>query len=169
MMKPKVQWKRGSDYNVDPVLAYTIVEQLRKENNGNVTAEALVQVASAKRNPLHAEFTWDDTEAAREYRLVQARSMLRSFHVVRDELKTDRPQRVYQVVRERVTDKAGTSRARHVYKTIDDIMRDPDLRAEVLQRALRELISFRQRYRDLNELAVILRSIDDTLEKIKLA
>ena len=165
-MKVQVQWKRGSDYKVDATVAYKVVEQLREQNDGAVTAEGLVKVAETKRNPLHHEFTWDDSVAGHEYRLIQARSMLRSFHIVREDISTDRPQRVYQVVRQPM---AGSTRARHAYKSVDDIMKDDNLRAELLQRALRELISFRQRYRDLNELAVVLRSIDETLEKVVVA
>lgn len=158
-----IRWKSGSSINIDPKIAYQAVEEIRAKHDGDATAEAIVAAAKAKRNPLHDAFTWDDTEAGREYRLTQARKIMRSFVVVRDDIKTERPQRVYEVVR---TKQADTPRIKHVYKTVDDIMANEDLRGELLGRALRELISLRNRYRDLQELAVVIRAIDETLETL---
>ena len=159
----KIQWKSGSSFKVDPQAAFDSVEQIRKRHNGNVSADAIVSAAKAKRHPLHPVFTWDDSEAGNEYRLEQARMMMRSFVVIRNDITSDRPQRAYEVVR---TDQASSPRIRHVYKTVDDIMKDSDLRGELLGRALRELISLRNRYRDLQELAVVIRAIDETVESL---
>jgi hypothetical protein len=43
------------------------------------------------------------------------------------------------------------------------------LRAELLGRALGELVSIRNRYRDLQELAVVMRAIDEVVEKCEVA
>ena len=163
----KVQWKQSANHKVDASVAFEVVEAIRAKNNGSATAELVVNVAKAKRNPLHDEFEWDDSVAGHQHRLTQARGLLRNFVVVRDDITTDRPQRVYQVVREAEQKKPG--RIRHVYKSTEDIMHDEDLRAELLHRALRELISFRDRYRDLQELAIVIRTIDETLATVEVA
>lgn len=157
-----VMWKQGTQHRVAAEVAFDVVEQLRKKNDGDVDAEMLVKAASAKRNPLHAEFEWDDTEAGHQFRLSQAREVLRHLVVVRDEISSERPQRVYEVVR--LPKEEENTRAKNVYRTVDQIMADPDMRAELLGRALKELISIRNRYRDLQELAVVMRSIDEVVE-----
>lgn len=159
-----IQWKSGTQFKVDPEIAYNEIEVVRKAKGGSASAEDVVARAKSKRNPLHAEFEWDDKVAGHEYRLYLARNMMRAFVIVRDDLKTDRPQRVYEVVREKQEEKG---RVKHVYKTVDDIMKDTDLRAELLGRALSELISIRNRYRDLQELAIVLRAIDTLVEQME--
>lgn len=159
-----VKWKPGTQHRVGADVAYTVVEELRKKNNGDVDAELVVKAATSKRNPLHAEFEWDDSAAAHEHRLGQAREILRHLVVVREEIKTDRPQRIYEVVR---LPKQDDERPKNVYRTLEQIMEDPDMRAELLGRALRELISIRNRYRDLQELAVVIRSIDELVENFE--
>jgi hypothetical protein len=161
-----IKWKKGTNWKVDAEKAHVEIEKIREKNKGSVAAEDVVQAAKAKRNVLHQEFEWDDAVAANEHRLVTARNMMRSFVVVREELKTDRPQRVYEVVKDVVKTEPKT-RTKHVYKSVDDIMKDTDLRAELLGRALNELISIRNRYRHLQELAVVLRAIDETVEKLE--
>ena len=159
----EIRWKNGSQFKASPDVAHKTVEDIRKKNGGSASAEQIVQAAKAVRNPLHADFEWDDPTAAHEHRLHRARVMMSSFVIVREDLKTGRPQRVYEVVRE---PQVGKHRVRHVYKTVDDIMKDTDLRAELLGRALKELISIRNRYRDLQELAIVLRAIDTVVEQL---
>lgn len=58
-----------------------ILREIEERNNG-LTAEAVVEAAKPVTSPLHARFTWDDTRAAREYRIMEARVLIRRFHVV---------------------------------------------------------------------------------------
>lgn len=48
---------------------------------GRVTAEQLLASARSPKSPLHVWFLWDDTEAAHQYRLSQARSLIRSVQI----------------------------------------------------------------------------------------
>lgn len=161
----EVKWRSGSRFPVDADIAHKEIERIRIKNGGEALPEDVVEAASKARNPLHKAFEWDDSIAANEHRLATARKILHSIVVVRGELSTDRPQRVYEVV----TKPAASSeeKPRKVYRTAEDIMKDPEMRAEVLQRALKELISFRQRYRDLQELAIVMRNIDELCETIE--
>jgi len=157
----EIRWKQGSAFKAKPEAAYKEIETIRKKNGGEVTADAVVERAKALRNPLHNDFEWDDSVAAREHRLATARYIMRSFVVVRKEIKTDRPQRVYGVVKQ---PQVGPGRAKHVYQSMDDILSDVDLRSEFLSKALSELLRVRNKYRDLQELAVVMRAIDEVLE-----
>lgn len=159
----EIKWKGGSQHKVDAKVAYEVIEAVRTKNGGDVTADAVVEVAKSKRNPLHPEFIWDDTEAGHQFRLTQARKMLRSFVVVRGEIATERPQRVYEIVKVPQKEDEKPTR-KNTYRTVEQVMADPDTRAELLGRALRELITIRNRYKDLQELAVVMRAIDAVLE-----
>lgn len=157
----KISWRSGSRFPVEAEVAHKEIERIRNKHAGEAKPEDIVAEAKKQRNPLHAAFEWDDSIAANEHRLETARTILRSIVVVRNEISTERPQRLYEVVTKQAT--SPTAKARKVYRTTDDIMKDEDMRAELLGRALRELISFRQRYRDLQELAVVLREIDEVV------
>ena len=160
----KIVWKSGSQFKVDVEVAYREVERIRAKNGGNATAEAVVEAAKSKRNPLHEEFEWDDEAAANEFRLTQARSLLRSIHVIRDEVASDRPQRIYEVVTIRGDDE---KKVRKVYQSVEEIMADPDSRAELLARALSELVAWQRRYRNLQEWAVVFRAAGKLLETVE--
>jgi len=161
-----ITWKRGTHYKVDAEKAHAAIEKIRTKNDGKVEAADVVKAAKGSRHILHSEFDWDDESAAHEHRLHTARKILQSFVCVREDVKSDRPQRVYEVTRE---PSEPNKRIRHAYRSVEDIMADPDTRAELLGRALRELVSFRDRYRDLQELAVVIRTISETLETVEVA
>ena len=48
----------------------------RDNADGLLVAEEVVEAAKDEDSPLHECFTWDDTEAAKQYRLVQARRLI---------------------------------------------------------------------------------------------
>ena len=159
-----IKWKSGASFKAPADKAHAEIEKIRLKH-GSVAAEQVVTVAQSNRSILHGDFEWDDKVAGHEHRLETARKLLRSLVIVRDELRTERPQRVYEVVRD--TAAKTTPRIKSVYKTLEDVMSDENLRAELLGRALRELISIRNRYRDLQELAVVLRAIDKVVNTVE--
>jgi hypothetical protein len=48
---------------------------------GRLTPENVVRTARNKNNPLHAQFEWNDSAAARKYRTYQARELIHSFNI----------------------------------------------------------------------------------------
>src|SRR4051812_35266483 len=48
-----------------------------REKRGTLTPEVVVEEAADPSHPLHHRFEWNDDEAARKYRLLQAASLLR--------------------------------------------------------------------------------------------
>lgn len=44
---------------------------------GEVTASKLVETAKAKSSPIHDQFEWDNDKASHEYRLIQARRIIK--------------------------------------------------------------------------------------------
>lgn len=65
------------------------LERITKRNHGVLTPDAVLADAQDKSSPLHDQFTWDDTEAAHQWRLEQARTLIRSVRVeIQTETKT---------------------------------------------------------------------------------
>lgn len=54
---------------------------LADTNGGKVTPEQVLAAASEPSHPLHGRFTWNDSDAAHQHRLDQARSLIRSVRV----------------------------------------------------------------------------------------
>lgn len=54
----------------------------RLEREGTITPDAVVEDARNVASPLHDLFEWDDSKAAHEYRLDQARAIIRTVRVV---------------------------------------------------------------------------------------
>jgi hypothetical protein len=160
----EIKWKTGSQHKVDPEKAYTEVERIKAKNGGVVTAGLVVLEAQKKRNPLHKEFEWDDSIAAAEYRMEQARRMLRSFIVTYQE-SPHIESRAYEVVTE-----VGTrdESPRKVYKTTKEILQDPIQRDELLGRAINDALAFRRKYHELSELAQVFHEIDDLVVNMKI-
>jgi hypothetical protein len=54
---------------------------LAEKHGGTITPEIILAEAKRKRSPLHGFFCWDDTEAAAEYRRIQAQQLIRRIKV----------------------------------------------------------------------------------------
>lgn len=57
------------------------LEKIRKENGGLLSPEKVVERAKNPKSVLHSWFCWDDTKAANEYRIYQARNLIRQITV----------------------------------------------------------------------------------------
>jgi len=57
-------------------------------------------------------------------------------------------------------DEETTTRA---YWTLEDVLQDPQARAELLGRAINEAVAYRKRYSQLSELVLVIDGIDKTL------
>lgn len=119
-------------------------------------------IAWAKKHPgsaLHAAFEWNDTIAAEQYRIVQARSFLRLLVEVPEGSKV--PVRILASLRQ---DRGGEG-----YRFVQDILSDANQKAALLQQFLDEMIAYEQRYKHLQELAGVFKAIsrvrDKTLKK----
>lgn len=121
------------------------LESLAKAHGGSITPEQVLEFAEDPDTALHKRFCWDDTEAAHQYRLAQARQIIRVTVTVRD-----LPQH-----KTRVFVNLKDDRPKSKYRLMVDVMDSPDLRDQLLDTALSELESFRRKYDHLEELAEI--------------
>lgn len=128
------------------------IELLRKKNHGEITPEDVLEDAKHDNSPLHDYFEWSDSEAARHYRLQQARGLIRS--VVAVYTQPDKP-----AVRARAYVHIAEPSAPH-YRETSHAMSLTKTRELVLKRAWDELKAWKTRYRDLEEFAGFIRVID---------
>ena len=140
------KFKSGSHIKADPQRAGEMLERLEAENN--LTAKALVDANRAEDAPLHNEFEWNDSVAAEAYRETQARHIINCIEIVREEKE---PVRAFFSI----------SRAEPEYRHIDAIMKEADKRQALLNMALAELLSFKKKYAQLEELAAVFTAIDE--------
>jgi len=112
--------------------------------------QAVVSFAEDPRTALHSAFTWDDTEAAREYRLWQARQVLRvAVWTCPD---SSEPVRMYVSLQNDRGKEGG-------YRAVEDVLKDSDLRKQMLAEALAELEVFQRKFRLLSELKPVFAAV----------
>lgn len=105
----------------------------------------------ARKHPdsaLHGRFTWDDTKAARAYRLWQARELIVEVKITWPDLT---PRQAYVSV---AKDRGGRG-----YVALVDVMGDEGRRRDFLAQALAEYERMGEKYRDLVELAGVRRAV----------
>lgn len=129
------------------------IETIR-EKNGKVTPELVVEFAKDKKTALHGRFEWDETKAAAAYRIEQARRVLRVFVKLEDG-ENGNPVKVRAFISLPSDRKIGNE-----YRTIEDVLKNPEWRSEMLDMAKKELKSFKEKYRAFSELAGIHEEID---------
>lgn len=67
---------------ISPKTAVDSLMNIYKKNHNQLTPESVVKAASSPRHPLHPCFEWDDEKAGEQYRLHQARNLIRCVQVV---------------------------------------------------------------------------------------
>jgi hypothetical protein len=138
----------------------TELEQIRDAHDGQIPPEAVVAFATNKNTALHAEFEWDNTEAAHQFRLEQARRIIRlNINIVPTENGNVRVPMYVSLVSDR---KNGSG-----YRTLNDVMSDEDMREQFLQQALDDFQRVRRKYETLQELTPVFSALDRVAIKIK--
>lgn len=134
------------------------LEVLAKEDqDGLVQPEKVVEAASSPESALHKYFEWDDSEAAHQWRLAQARKLIVRV-VIKD--SDTRPVRVNVVVRH----SDGTERRGYV--PVDRAMSDEDMCAQVIYDTKRALISYRTRLAAFGQAEAIVARLDEVLKSM---
>lgn len=151
------KWKRTPKGKVDAQVAGEHIEEI-KEKRGGITPQLLVIEAKKKRSPLHNCFEWDDSAAAEQYRIVQAREILR-YLVVVIELETENEEEIY--VRGFVAPLDTDEDSQTSYLTISEVMADEDLDRAYKQQILRELKAIKHKSKSYDEFSKVNRAIEE--------
>ena len=134
------------------------IKRLTAINGGIITAEELVNFARDAKSPLHKFFEWNDTAAARQYRILQARDILR---IVVEIVPNGNRNETMRVTAHLTSDTKGG------YRLTTDILSDEEMTAQLLSDALAELTAFQNKYRRLKQLSSVFTAIEKTATKLK--
>lgn len=131
--------------------AQKYADELRSlyEEHGSLNPADVVEWARLHpESALHGRFTWDDTKAAHEYRLWQARQVITEVEVVWPDGKT-RQAYVSEIPR----------RGKEGYSALVEVISDEERRAMFLAQALDEYERVGAKYADLQELTEVRASV----------
>lgn len=110
----------------------------------SILPESIVEKGKDESTELHKCFEWDDTEAAKMYRIKQARQIVEGLHIV----ILDKPETV-EIQKPRVFYHITGSPG---YTPTLKILSDEDKRLRLLEQAKAELKAFKVKYAMLTEL-----------------
>ena len=128
------------------------LEYLKDRCHGELTPQDVLDDAKSHNSPLHTFFEWDDTAAAEQYRLHQARGLIRSVVAVYvDDVRPAQRMKAFVHVPE--------PGAPH-YRDTSHALSQEKTRDLVLKRAWRELVQWKNKYKDLSEFADIVAAAD---------
>lgn len=119
-----------------------------KDDLGALTPEVVVSESMAEDAPLHAAFEWDDAAAGHEFRLIQARNIIRSVHIVAED-GADLGCKYFHITTD---DGSGE------YVAAVDVLGDDDLFARAQAALMIKLDGARKALSDLERLAVRMNS-----------
>lgn len=134
------------------------LERLRAQCKGELTPQDVLKDAKHNNSPLHSFFEWNDGEAAEQYRLQQARGLIRA--VVAIYTSPDKP-----AVRQKAYVHISEPGAPH-YRETGHAMSQKATRDLVLKRAWQEFQSWRKRYETLKEFSDLFEVADKIAENL---
>jgi len=127
----KYKAKKGAGFNDDDaqVIGQTI-EDLR-DSKGHITPIEIVENAKNKKSPIHNFFEWEESKAAEQYRLQQARNLVN--HIV--EIVVIQGEEIEQ----RSFFSVNVENNGKVYVTLKDAIENEDYREQLLNKAITQL------------------------------
>lgn len=133
------------------------LKRIASENGGLLQPETVVQEARPASSPLHSRFEWDNTVAGQQYRIWQARHLIRiSVEVLAG---TKESMNVFVSLSPDRNKESGG------YRVLTDVLTDKQMRLQMLHDALEELELFREKYKRLKELSEIFSAIKKARKK----
>lgn len=152
----KYKAKKGARINdFDAQVIGQRIEELSHDRA--ITPDDLVQDAKIEGSPIHSYFEWNNESAAHQYRLVQARELIRSIVI---ETKGGETVRAFHNVYLEEFEE-------NKYVSLDKALESEPLWKQVVSIALREANAWKLKYQTYSELDPIVEAIDLTLEKLK--
>ena len=132
-----------------------VVQSLERKH-GLVRPSDLLEVAQNPESPIHDLFEWDDTEAAKKFRQIQAGKLIVSVKI---ETPEGRKQEFYQVQVNPFS----------AYASVAHMQSDEELHQRAVKNALNEIDHWNRKYQELSELEGIvdLERVEEVKEEIK--
>lgn len=168
-MKPVFKFRDGCHLHGDAQAVGERLESIRQANS-LLTPSVVLADAENDSSPLHPFFEWDDTTAARKYRVNQAGHLIRSVQVTFSDLPAE-PSRQVEIAGIENQSQADQSPVRAFVSIRSDegdfsyvgtmqAMSDPTMRLQVLEQAHNELSAVGRKYRELSELSKVFQALE---------
>jgi len=154
-MAVRYAWKPGSRVRLDPERAGKEMEDVRRQNGGALTPDALLERARSSNSAVHDHFEWDDGKAAHLHRISQAGDLIRAITIDVTHSNVEPPKTIRAFV-------SVEREGQRSYTSTVHALSDADLRRQVVAKAWADLEAWRERHRDLTEFARIFSAMDDT-------
>jgi Ran GTPase-activating protein (RanGAP) involved in mRNA processing and transport len=127
---------------------------------GGLSVRDIINEARRKDSPIHGEFEWDKAKAHAIYLENRARQLIRDWYVTKS-IGVEEVVRVRRMVSLAVPGAPPSRR----YHMLESVLTDEVQTAAMLQDALRELSSFKRKYRHLSALSDVMQAIDDVTDR----
>ena len=143
---------QGTMQGTDPVVVAEL-RRLSQENDGVLTPEAVVEAARPEDSVLHGKFEWEDSTAAHNWRLFQARNLLRVVVIYIGPPTNQICTPVFvSLTPDRINEGGG-------YREIETVLSSAEQREQLLADAVEEMRCFRRKYATLKELEQVFRAM----------
>jgi hypothetical protein len=144
------------------------LEQIREANGGMLYPKSVVDFARDENTELHSKFEWDDTIAGENYRIWQARKVIRA--VVTIIPHKNEPYEVQTYVNMAADRYQGEEKRDTIggYRCLVDVLSTPALRNTLLEEALAEFESWERKYQMISELVEIFAAAKTVKQKAAL-
>lgn len=139
---------------------------------GEVSPQRVVDEARNEEHPLHGDFEWDDTTAAHEYRLKQARTIIRCIMVTTNNAAGNvETVPVYTSLVLPAPMASGDEDMQTVrcYVTHEQIMSNDELRRRDLKRLVGRMMSMRSELSCHDETKPLVRELDRLHKRLELS
>ena len=163
MVYKNYTWRAGARINADAQKVGLELEKLQKKNKGKIKPADIVKAAKKPNSVLHEIFDWDDTKAATEWRLSQARIMINSLRV--DVVMVENPASEEKTSSVRAYVNVSSEDDRYYTETAA-ALQDVDLKAQVLSAAKRKISSAITDLKELENMSAAVDSLEKALEEI---
>ncbi len=133
------------------------LKRIAQKNHGLLQPETVVDEARPTTSPLHPQFEWDDSTAAQQHRLWQARQLI-SVCVETVEGMKDQVPVFVSLTPDRLRKGGG-------YRLTMDVLSSKEAKEQMLSDAHAELECFQRKYQRLRELAMVFKAIRSIRKK----
>jgi hypothetical protein len=134
------------------------LELVRKHSKDKLLhPEDIVAYAMNENTALHSKFEWDDGKAGQEYRIWQARQLIKV--IVRIIPRTNIPTTVYVSLKKDRYGEGG-------YRALVDVLSHEDLRQQLLKDAFDEFEYWKQQYYLVQELIPIFKTAEKVQKRL---
>lgn len=147
-MAEKWQFRNTHSFQAKGVSPAAVgAELMTLHASGPLTPSRVVTAAESVDSAIHPMLEWDDAVAGHEFRLTQARSIIRSVVIIRSAPEGEKNESVTVFVH---IPKQNGSEGRYV--TIQSATHDPDEYERALREAQQDLMAAKRRFEELRRL-----------------